>query len=460
VVQCGKSNSARREDADERFSRHDVTREFFGLWKGLDKLIASKPAHPILERLLALLPNHPSKGWQIDTDRVGADPGWVDEFGSTPFLLACESGDIESVRVLLSSTHGPRLIECHGAQALTVGLVQSDEMLAELRKYGCANTSVEYLVLEACRSGVGAKELIETVGSDDATKAALINAAGFSKDFISVFSSAPTGGLQAPVLDPALPSNRPLTIGLTPPFVMAAARGHTALVEWFLSIPGVDPNLSDHMGDTALIKACEWNHLDIVSMLLRHPLVKIDKMNQLGMTALRTAWDNGSDDCINAFPACLHLDDHQFGFEGYDCCDWDEYCFFDIWIDLWQLPQPICTDDYCTDFIYMERLKMVSILGFNYHGFDPSFYSEDGCPVTLEGDDSPVSPPSDPHVSKQPRRPRNRPVRPVMEAQGGHPAFHRGPAMVRRMTAKALQVRRREQKKINYRRHLEKGSDK
>jgi len=284
-----------------------------------------------------------------------------------------------------------------------VGLVQSDEMLAELRKYGCANTSVEYLVLEACRIGVGAKELIETVASDDATKAALINATGFSKGFISVFSSAPTGGLQVPVLDPALPNTRPLTIGLTPPFVMAAARGHTALVEWFLSIPGVDPNLSDHMGDTALIKACEWNHLDTVSMLLRHPLVKIGKMNQLGLTALRAAWDNGSDDCINAFQACLHLNGHQFGFEGYDCCDWDEY---------W------------------------------------------------EGDNSPVSPPSDPHVSKQPRRARNRPMRPVMEAQGGDPAFHRGPAMVRRMTAKALQVRRREQKKINYRRHLEKGSDK
>jgi ankyrin repeat protein len=397
-------------------------------------MLEHKPAAHILERLLSL---------------PHADPTTIDDYGSTPFLLACESEDIESVKVFLSSRHGTRLVDLYGAEALMIGLTQSDEMMDVLLEHGCANASIGYQLLQACRTGNGAQDLIESLRLDEAETARLING-NHSTSFVVCYSDIKTD---------RAPGQLDTTLPFTPPIVMAAARGHKDLVAWFLSIPGVDPNVADYLGDTALIKACEWSYLEIVIMLLRNPLVDHRKLNQFGMTALRTAWDNGSDACIEAFLEWpfTPLTYYQFGFVSSVRADGDDADLTSMnddtfatdnsfgklqWFNLRHLrgPRhgPIRTKDHLTIHKFMRGAKLVRIVPF------------DG----IQTDDSDASPPSDPLgrqvANKHPRSARKQPTRRVEEIQGGDPAFHRGPAMVHRVTTKSQEVRRREQNKPRY----------
>jgi ankyrin repeat protein len=69
------------------------------------------------------------------------------------------------------------------------------------------------------------------------------------------------------------------------PLLHACAKGHKKVVRELLSREGVDCNIRNHRGDTALMKAAQAGREDIVTMLLRKG-AKTSEKNQDGWTAL------------------------------------------------------------------------------------------------------------------------------------------------------------------------------
>ena len=68
------------------------------------------------------------------------------------------------------------------------------------------------------------------------------------------------------------------------PFVHAANVNNIQIIKLFLTKTNVDINIEDQMGNTALIKAAEKGHVEIVDYLLNNG-ADIDYQNKDGMTA-------------------------------------------------------------------------------------------------------------------------------------------------------------------------------
>ena len=80
--------------------------------------------------------------------------------------------------------------------------------------------------------------------------------------------------------------NRPyIDINLGIPLLHAASKGHIALAEQLLSMSGIDVNLTDHQGNSALGFAARSGSADIVRMLLRRPDIDVN----LGLPLLQAA---------------------------------------------------------------------------------------------------------------------------------------------------------------------------
>lgn len=64
----------------------------------------------------------------------------------------------------------------------------------------------------------------------------------------------------------------------------AAERGYAEIVDLLTKIPGIDPNLTDVRGDTALHLACRGNHTVVVDRLLDLAGIRADITNKAGQT--------------------------------------------------------------------------------------------------------------------------------------------------------------------------------
>lgn len=78
------------------------------------------------------------------------------------------------------------------------------------------------------------------------------------------------------------------------PFLLAGARGRTAMLAEMLGPPTGSPTRPDYTrlnryGGTALIPACHYGHVDTVRLLLAQSRIDIDHVNRLGWTALLEA---------------------------------------------------------------------------------------------------------------------------------------------------------------------------
>ncbi|MDM7949389.1 ankyrin repeat domain-containing protein [Hydrogenophaga sp.] len=78
------------------------------------------------------------------------------------------------------------------------------------------------------------------------------------------------------------------------PFLLAGARGRTAMLADMLGPPSGSPTRPDYQrlnryGGTALIPACHYGHVETVRLLLKASRIDIDQVNHLGWTALLEA---------------------------------------------------------------------------------------------------------------------------------------------------------------------------
>lgn len=78
------------------------------------------------------------------------------------------------------------------------------------------------------------------------------------------------------------------------PFLLAGARGRTAMLAEMLGPPTGGPDRPDYRrlnryGGTALIPACHYGHVETVRLLLASSRIDIDHANRLGWTALLEA---------------------------------------------------------------------------------------------------------------------------------------------------------------------------
>lgn len=75
------------------------------------------------------------------------------------------------------------------------------------------------------------------------------------------------------------------------PFLLAGARGRTAMLAEMLSPPSGSPSRPNYhrlnrYGGTALIPACHYGHVETVRLLLQTSRIDVDHFNRLGWTAL------------------------------------------------------------------------------------------------------------------------------------------------------------------------------
>jgi uncharacterized protein len=78
------------------------------------------------------------------------------------------------------------------------------------------------------------------------------------------------------------------------PFLLAGARGRTAMLAQMLLPPSGHATRPDYMllnryGGTALIPACHYGHVDTVRLLLQASKIDVNHANRLGWTALLEA---------------------------------------------------------------------------------------------------------------------------------------------------------------------------
>lgn len=71
-------------------------------------------------------------------------------------------------------------------------------------------------------------------------------------------------------------------------FLQAAGDGDVALIDIFLQL-GIDPNTTNRIGITPLMRAAEHNHPIVIERLLEHPKIDINKKGFLVGTALKIA---------------------------------------------------------------------------------------------------------------------------------------------------------------------------
>lgn len=77
----------------------------------------------------------------------------------------------------------------------------------------------------------------------------------------------------------------------TSPLIVASMKGHDKIVELLLhfgntKVGGVDVNIKDADGETALINACEFGREKVVELLLKHKDVDVNIVNNYGNSAL------------------------------------------------------------------------------------------------------------------------------------------------------------------------------
>ena len=84
-------------------------------------------------------------------------------------------------------------------------------------------------------------------------------------------------------------------------FLKAAFAGKPETINQLIE-KGIDPNLQNEMGFSALIIASQYGHADIVNLLLDKN-VKVDLQNKGGATALTIAAKNGHEAVVNALLA-------------------------------------------------------------------------------------------------------------------------------------------------------------
>ncbi|BBK40577.1 hypothetical protein STVA_05970 [Allostella vacuolata] len=73
------------------------------------------------------------------------------------------------------------------------------------------------------------------------------------------------------------------------PWLLAGARGRTAMLERMLETGRVDYGRRNRYGGNALIPACERGHVETVRLLLTRSRIDVDHVNDLGWTALLEA---------------------------------------------------------------------------------------------------------------------------------------------------------------------------
>jgi len=66
--------------------------------------------------------------------------------------------------------------------------------------------------------------------------------------------------------------------------IHAAMTGNLAITRLLVKLPGIDVNLADNEGNTALHVASQGGHADIVSLLTLCPNLYIDSRNESGIT--------------------------------------------------------------------------------------------------------------------------------------------------------------------------------
>ena len=92
----------------------------------------------------------------------------------------------------------------------------------------------------------------------------------------------------------------------------ALANKHFHVVEYLLSVPGVDINYQDNFGNTALYVACTYNERDIargVILLLAHPgMTSLNTRNNEGQTPILGAASRGNVNCVRALAALPGVD--------------------------------------------------------------------------------------------------------------------------------------------------------
>jgi len=371
-------------DEDGQFEEHKEDRDVDDgsstpLDTGDEKQKGAVSAATIIKKLLAL---------------PGADPLCVDSYGSTPFLLACESCDIPSLQALLSSDHGPRMVEAFGDEALLVAICLINNRYKQvfdlLKNAGCRNESIEYAFVEAVRYSrfKEVKDILTSLTEQPERVTLLVNGKVFpnTTGFVTCLNTAEASATKGK------------GFFLTPPLVLAAVNGDLEMMRLLRSVPDINLNATDCYGNTgkqlllythrfahihslthshtyaqthtkiyiALIMACAYNHVPCMQFLLRESLVKTRLCNMEGKNALRVAFDCGSDDCLNRFIQCRQ------GVEGGDGCiesfpcrlsgngffascfesfhspyygDEDYYCRFPVADHVLYGPA-ICTDDY------------------------------------------------------------------------------------------------------------------
>ena len=73
------------------------------------------------------------------------------------------------------------------------------------------------------------------------------------------------------------------------PWLLAGARGRTAVLAAMLDAGRVDYTIRNRYGGNALIPACERGHVETVRLLLERSAIPVDHVNDLGWTALLEA---------------------------------------------------------------------------------------------------------------------------------------------------------------------------
>ena len=88
----------------------------------------------------------------------------------------------------------------------------------------------------------------------------------------------------------------------TTPLILASLNGHLGTARRLLAA-GVDVNLSDEAGFTALLAACQSGHSDVVRCLLAQPGIGVSHAERSGSTALHLACYYGHTEIVRALVA-------------------------------------------------------------------------------------------------------------------------------------------------------------
>lgn len=91
--------------------------------------------------------------------------------------------------------------------------------------------------------------------------------------------------------------------GLTPLHFAVADPGSREIVSMLLTHPGLDINKPDSSGATALMRACHCGQVESVRLLLAKSACRVNQQSKYGSTALLVACWHGHTDCVQALMA-------------------------------------------------------------------------------------------------------------------------------------------------------------